>query len=689
MRTSYSGSRRRGLGSSIGATGDRQSCSEQLAPASFRRLCTYFFLVLIVFCFVARRGLGEQRTLQQEIQGIQDKAATITVNVRLPDHSPVDHGIIVKLRTFDGVSLGAGSMRGSLVDFSNLPVGRYTVEVIAAGYQRATEDVEITVAGQRIMADVVLRADPNGSVTAAPTGGPILAPNAQKELNRALDELRNNKPQEAKKHLDKLSRSAPGNPDVNYSWGLYYEQVKDFSQAKSAWEKAVQVYPHHAFALAALGQLASRANDQTGAIGYFKRAAEAAPSSPKFQMLLAQAYVDHRQLDEARKHAEHAIELGKDRASAAQLLLAEIQLRQNQRQEAEKTLQTLAEASPPAPQSKQAADVLAQLRIQGTAMASTASHTVNSAAPEANSPAARSGMAEMIADLPLRSAAPAQPLVPEAKWMPPDVDESMPAVEAGVACPLNKIQHETGKRVAEFIDAVNRITATEVLEHENVDRYGFASKRETRRYTYVASMQEVRPGAYIVDEYRNGSMGLEIFPARLATLGLSSLVMIFHPVYQDEYNFTCEGLTKWHGAPAWQVHFRQRPDKPARLREYRVRNQGYAIWLRGRAWISADTFQIVSLETDIVAPMPRIRLKSEHIAIEYKPVQFKRRHEELWLPESAEIYLDFDGRRVHRRHEFSNYLLFAVDEAQQIADPSLADSNPPANPQPASSQSNR
>jgi hypothetical protein len=269
--------------------------------------------------------------------------------------------------------------------------------------------------------------------------------------------------------------------------------------------------------------------------------------------------------------------------------------------------------------------------------------------------------------------------------MPPDVDESMPAVEAGVACPLNTVQEESGKRVAEFVDAVNRITATEELEHENVDRYGFSSKRETRRYTYVASMQEVRPGAYIVDEYRNGSMGLDIFPARLATLGLSSLVMIFHPAYRDEYSFMCEGLTKWHGAPAWQVHFRQRPDKPARLREYRVRNQGYAILLKGRAWISTDTFQIVSLETDIAAQIPRIRLKSEHIAIEYKPVQFRRRHEELWLPDSAEIFLDFDGRRVHRRHQFSNYLLFAVDEAQKIANPAVADSNPT----PAASQSNR
>src|SRR5262249_47192432 len=160
----------------------------------------------------------------------------------------------------------------------------------------------------------------------------------------------------------------------------------------------------------------------------------------------------------ARKHAEHAVELGKDRATAAQMLLAEIQFKQNQRAEAEKTLQTLAEMAPPAPESKQAADILAVLRKQdqtlAAARASAKDRPGESAGIEADPAGAARELARRncppqegcapttgmqdgteiaaVADLPLRGASPAQPLVPEAKWMPPDVDESMPAVEAGV-----------------------------------------------------------------------------------------------------------------------------------------------------------------------------------------------------------------------------------------------------------------
>jgi hypothetical protein len=52
-------------------------------------------------------------------------------------------------------------------------------------------------------------------------------------------------------------------------------------------------------------------------------------------------------------------------------------------------------------------------------------------------------------------------------------------------------------------------------------------------------------------------------------------------------------------------------------------------------------------------------------------VQFQKRSVELWLPESAELYLDFNGRRLHRCHSCSNFLLFSVNTSQQIRDPAM------------------
>src|SRR5258708_12252463 len=134
--------------------------------------------------------------------------------------------------------------------------------------------------------------------------------------------------------------------------------------------------------------------------------------------------------------------------------------------------------------------------------------------------------------------------------------------------------------------------------------------------------------------------------------------MACHPVYVDDYEVTWEGLSRWNGGLAWQVHFRQKADKPARLRSYRVNALSFPVALRGRAWIAADSFQIVSLETDIVSPIPQIQLKAEHISVEYAPVKFVSHHAQLWLPEIAEIFFDSGHPPIHPRHHFPDSLLF-------------------------------
>jgi len=48
----------------------------------------------------------------------------------------------------------------------------------------------------------------------------------------------------------------------------------------------------------------------------------------------------------------------------------------------------------------------------------------------------------------------------------------------------------------------------------------------------------------------------------------------------------CEGLGQWDGKPAWQVHFQQRDDRPARLRVYTVGMRSFPVKLKGRAWIA-------------------------------------------------------------------------------------------------------
>jgi len=245
-------------------------------------------------------------------------------------------------------------------------------------------------------------------------------------------------------------------------------------------------------------------------------------------------------------------------------------------------------------------------------------------------------------------------------------------VEAGASCAVDDVVSQAGQQLITLISDVDRFAATESLTHESIGRTGLASAPEKRKFAYVVSIQEVQHGYLNVEEYRNGSGGATAdFPDGVATNGLPALVLIFHPYNAKNFEMTCEGLARWNGGLAWQVHFKQRADKPNTIKRYRIGADGpsFPVALKGRAWISADNYQIVRLETDLVAPVPQIRLVADHTAIEYGPVKFTKANVNMWLPQSAEVYYDWKGRRIHRRHSFSDYMLFGVEDKQKISVP--------------------
>jgi hypothetical protein len=182
-------------------------------------------------------------------------------------------------------------------------------------------------------------------------------------------------------------------------------------------------------------------------------------------------------------------------------------------------------------------------------------------------------------------------------------------------------------------------------------------------------MTESHDGYLMVDELRDRSRSLDRFPAHIATTGTPSLVLIFHPRYIGDFRTNCEGLGQWHGQPAWQVRFEQRPDRMNRTCTFVVEGRAYDARLRGRAWILANSFEVARLETDLMAPIPKIRLKTDHEAVEYSPVSFSANKAPLWLPSSVELFMDFRGHRFYRKHAFTNFLLFSVDTESQISLP--------------------
>jgi hypothetical protein len=96
--------------------------------------------------------------------------------------------------------------------------------------------------------------------------------------------------------------------------------------------------------------------------------------------------------------------------------------------------------------------------------------------------------------------------------------------------------------------------------------------------------------------------------------------------------------------------------------------------LKGRAWIAADSYQVLHIETDLAEPLLQQRLYTDAVSINYAPVEFHAQNVQLWLPLSAESFTESDNLvggtdRSVVKHTFADFVLFSVQSNQTVEKP--------------------
>ena len=598
-------------------------------------------------------GTGAKTLGDVETKATYDsRGPVLAVTVVKDDRTHLDRQAVVKIeRKGDGNSYWQATDNQSQSVFSDLGPGEYDIEVSAAGYLAEHRDFIAGVGANSLRLEIALQPDPTSVGASAPVGVQT-TPKVQKSIGRATAALKNQDYKRAEKSLKTAYQQDPSNGEVNFLLGYLFVQERDLDRALPYVASAATEDPHNVRTLTLLGRLRLQQKDFGGAITTLEQAVAADGDYWAAHNLLADAYLQQREFEKSRDHAQVAIAKAKGAAKATLLLLGYALANLGRDEEAIQALDDYARSQPNSPVTPEVMDVVGQLRRR----VSDPSHA-------SHSPLLPTAAQSQI------SRADTDELLSFRTWEPPGVDFARPIVAAGITCPNNLLIEKAGERVTEFVNAVSRFAAIEKLQHETVDELGRSLTRETRRYNYVVDISELSPGVFSVNELRSLPSRLADFPGNLATLGLPALALVFHPSVRDTFHFTCEGLGEWRGQATWLVYFRQRDDKPNRIRSYRIGDDFYPVSLKGRAWISADKFQIVHMETDLVKPMPDIELLSEHVSVDYGPVAFPRKKTELWLPKSAELYFDFRRHRCHRRHSFDNFMLFSVDSQEKTKDP--------------------
>lgn len=259
---------------------------------------------------------------------------------------------------------------------------------------------------------------------------------------------------------------------------------------------------------------------------------------------------------------------------------------------------------------------------------------------------------------------------PALDWAPPQVDAPVSSVSTAQPCALPDVLKKAGQRADELVNHLQNFDAHEQISFEQTDSQGMTEKSMEAKFDYLVDFGE--HSGHKLHETRTlvaatGDREL----SGLVDVGLPALAMIFHPALQSDYEMRCEGLAPWNNHPAWVVYFEQRKGKRPRTVSMGTAMNVYPVSLKGRAWIAADSGQIMHLETNLVEGVIALQLRANAVSVDYGPVKFHTQSPEVWLPQSAVAYTEYFERRTIIRHTFSDFQLFSVRTQQVIQTPNL------------------
>ena len=482
---------------------------------------------------------------------------------------------------------------------------------------------------------------------------------AKKEYLEACGALKERKIENAEKHLRKAVHEYPKYSLAWVTLGQMLAAQNRGEEARSACSQGSTVEPSYVPAYLCLADLAAREKAWGDVLLLSSRALQLNPNTnPIAYEYNAAANLRTNKLEDAERSALRAVSIDKDNMDPrAHFVLAQIyEAKGDRTNEIAQLREYLKFAKDPA-------DVAAAKQYLALVEQPASSVGNPAGQKEREIPGSH---AELPADE-TRTAEAAS----ESRPLTDDPSPSTPGGDVLQACRLEDVLPEVERRVQEFVENVQRFTATESLVLESFGGTGQVARTERREYDYVVSIEGSVPGMLQVNEFQNSRSSSATSERQLVTKGLPALLLIFHPYYAGDFLMECEGLTSLNGEPAWQIRFRQREDKPGRIRSYSVGTTGraYQLNLKGRAWFMAGNYQILKLETDLIKPIADIQLTVDHTSAEYGPVHFRSRGIDIWLPQSADLICERKGKRHHERIAFSDYLLFAVDNKQEMASP--------------------
>ncbi len=241
---------------------------------------------------------------------------------------------------------------------------------------------------------------------------------------------------------------------------------------------------------------------------------------------------------------------------------------------------------------------------------------------------------------------------------------------------LEGILAAVGDNVSALFANLLNISAVEKVQLEKLGKKGEAEPGKRFEYLYLCAgaVDQSDPS---FDEYRSDAEGHEISQLGLdkgymLTSGFVSAPLLFHPLHQQGSSFSLLGYQKLKERNAIVMAYAQIPDRSRLPGYFRTGRNVQRTFKQGMVWIDAENCQIVRLVSDLLTPLPQIKLDKLQTQIDFDRVQFSRNAQTFWLPVQVIVTVHWDGKVLRNTHTYSDFKLFNVEATLKIAKPSVS-----------------
>ena len=236
------------------------------------------------------------------------------------------------------------------------------------------------------------------------------------------------------------------------------------------------------------------------------------------------------------------------------------------------------------------------------------------------------------------------------------------------AAPADLLER-AGQQVSGFLDQFSQLKCTEdVTQTKLVKKLTKESieYREQQTFDYLVLAQGSGDDLVIQESrlQQRSSEHKKNVPL-LVTNGFATLSLVFHPYYQQAFNFDAPQDEVLNGKKVVKIHFQHVKGRrsPTVLI---LRGREYPLDLKGTAWIDPDSASIVRMQAELQEDMSDVGLHAFNSEVDYAPVHFKGLSAVPWLPTTATIELETAKQRWRNIHRFSNYQQFSVSTDESV-----------------------